>query len=152
MKKTFMLAVVILMGIGKSYALPESALLGLWKNQSGDGLIEITKKQGKYSGTITGSPDKKDRKDKNNPDPKLQERSLRGVQIMGDLTYRSEDSWEDGWIYDPNNGKTYQCNVTLVDENTLEIRGYVGIALFGRTEVWKRNADKAIKSPIGAQQ
>jgi uncharacterized protein (DUF2147 family) len=45
--------------------------------------------------------------------------------------------WEDGKIYDPKNGKTYSCKMTL-EGNELKVRGYVGFSLLGRTTVWTR--------------
>jgi uncharacterized protein (DUF2147 family) len=52
--------------------------------------------------------------------------------------YAGEGKWKNGRVYDPNSGKTYKCKLTLVDENTLELRGYIGISLLGRTETWSR--------------
>jgi len=39
---------------------------------------------------------------------------------------------------DPANGKNYDCTITLKDDNTLNVRGYLGFSLLGRTQVWKR--------------
>jgi uncharacterized protein (DUF2147 family) len=121
-----------------SYANPidEAAILGIWVNQAGDGLIEITQQQGLYTGTIIGSTDGKDRQDNHNPDPTLRNRSLQYVVILDDFDYLGDKQWENGWVYDPNNGKTYSCKMTLINHSTLEIRGYIGISLFGRTETW----------------
>ena len=50
------------------------------------------------------------------------------------------DSWKGGTILDPNNGKEYKAKITLGDDGqTLEVRGYVGVAALGRTQVWQRN-------------
>ncbi|RZL30018.1 MAG: DUF2147 domain-containing protein, partial [Pedobacter sp.] len=46
--------------------------------------------------------------------------------------------WIDGTIYDPKTGKTYSCNLTLKDNNTLNVRGYIGISIIGRSETFKR--------------
>ncbi|WP_437635378.1 DUF2147 domain-containing protein [Sorangium sp. So ce854] len=43
-----------------------------------------------------------------------------------------------GTILDPDSGDTYRCTSKIVDGNTLDVRGYVGISLFGRTQQWKR--------------
>jgi uncharacterized protein (DUF2147 family) len=48
------------------------------------------------------------------------------------------DSWTKGKITDPANGKSYDCTVKLEDANTLNVRGYLGFSLLGRTQVWKR--------------
>jgi nucleoside-diphosphate-sugar epimerase/uncharacterized protein (DUF2147 family) len=48
------------------------------------------------------------------------------------------NSWNEGTILDPDSGDTYRCTMKVVDEKTLDVRGYVGISLFGRTQQWKR--------------
>ena len=40
--------------------------------------------------------------------------------------------------YDPKNGKEYKCYIQLLDHNTLKLRGYIGLSMFGRTAIWKR--------------
>ncbi len=135
-----MFLVLSFTGFNAVHAIAEEEILGIWLNLAGDGQIEISKQGENYIGTIIGStnPDSPDRKDINNADPALRDRSLLNIQIFGDLTYRDENKWNGGWIYDPNNGKTYKCKMTLKDSNTIEIRGYIGVSLFGRSEEWKR--------------
>jgi uncharacterized protein (DUF2147 family) len=120
--------------------IDQSSILGNWINQAGDGVIEISIDQNEYFGTIIGSanPERSDRKDINNPDPKLRDRPLEGIRLLNGLSYKKENLWDGGTLYDPNNGKTYDCKVTFNDDGTLNIRGYAGISFFGRTEVWKR--------------
>jgi uncharacterized protein (DUF2147 family) len=52
-----------------------------------------------------------------------------------------ENEWNGGTIYDPENGKTYNCKIAIRDGNKLDVRGYIGISLLGRTETWFRVAD-----------
>ncbi len=113
---------------------------GVWLNAKGDGYIELIINDKVLTGTIIGSPLPEDanRKDENNPDPALRERLLEGTTILKDFTYAGDKLWKGGTIYDPNNGKTYDCKITFIDDQTIEVRGYVGISLFGRTEVWTR--------------
>ena len=75
--------------------------------------------------------------DKNNPDKVLQSRPDLGLELLKDFTFNGDNVYDDGTIYDPKNGKTYSCKMTL-DGNNLRIRGYVIFSLFGRTEVWTR--------------
>ena len=143
MHKPTKLAYLLFIGILFSTVAGASAqndVLGTWINQAGDGLIEISELDGKYVGIIVGSndPARTQRKDVNNPDPELRTRTLKGMMILGDLSYQGENEWDGGWIYDPNNGEMYQCKMTLEDKNTLAIRGFIGFSLFGRTEIWKR--------------
>lgn len=49
------------------------------------------------------------------------------------------DQWDGGQILDPKNGKTYRCLLKLTDHGAkLQVRGYIGISLLGRTQVWER--------------
>lgn len=61
-----------------------------------------------------------------------------GMNILWDLEEESNTEWEGGKIMDPNNGKEYKCLLELTDANTLNVRGYVGFALLGRTQTWFR--------------
>jgi uncharacterized protein (DUF2147 family) len=60
-----------------------------------------------------------------------------GLTILWGLE-PSEDGWRDGEILDPTTGTVYQCDVRLVEWDTLEVRGYLGVPLLGRTLSWKR--------------
>ena len=116
---------------------------GVWLSADGTGWIKIELGDKGLVGNIAGSPDETgDRQpsdtDVLNPDPALRDRLLLGLSIMDGFTYSGEGKWKNGRIYDPNSGKTYKCKVTLVNENTLELRGYIGISLLGRTETWTR--------------
>lgn len=116
------------------------AVSGTWINAAGDGYIEITKNGDVYDGAIVGGPDQDDavRLDDKNPDPTLRDRPLLGLKILRDFKATGTNKWTGGSIYDPNNGKTYKCRLELNDDGTLSVRGFIGISLFGRTEIWKR--------------
>lgn len=78
--------------------------------------------------------------DFNNPDPKLRSRSLCRLQIgSGFHPGKNQGSAEDGEVYDPETGKTYHGVMQAAGPDHLKLRGYIGITLFGRTEVWTRN-------------
>jgi uncharacterized protein (DUF2147 family) len=117
------------------------AILGQWVNPNGQDHILIYKKGNKYFGKLDwikfpNDEEGKPKTDKNNPDQALQSRPDLGLELLKDFTFDG-DVWDDGTIYDPKNGKTYSCKMTL-DGNNLRIRGYVLFSLFGRTEVWTR--------------
>lgn len=65
------------------------------------------------------------------------DKPITGMIILWDLE-ESGDNWKGGKILDPNNGKTYKCKMNLKDENTLDVRGFLGISLLGRTQTWYR--------------
>lgn len=119
-------------------------LIGVWEPSHGKAKVKVEKIGSKYYGRIvwlrepndpeTGQP----KVDKNNPDNALRTTPLRGYRILKDFEYTEKDVWSNGTIYDPENGSTYNCTIKMTDENTLDIRGYIGISTFGRTDVWKR--------------
>jgi uncharacterized protein (DUF2147 family) len=117
--------------------------MGTWYNSTRESRIEIYKCGDKYCGKIVwlkepNYEDGKPKIDKNNPDATLQNRPIMGLALMKDFTYDAKNVWEDGQIYDPQSGKTYSCKMTLTSKDQLEVRGYVGISLLGRTDVWTR--------------
>jgi len=125
-----------------AHAQNADAILGSWANPNGQDHILIYKRGNKFFGKLdwikfpndeTGKP----KTDKENPDPALRTRPDLGLELLKDFTYDGDNVYEDGTIYDPKSGKTYSCKMT-VEGTQLKIRGYVGISLFGRTEVWTR--------------
>jgi uncharacterized protein (DUF2147 family) len=71
----------------------------------------------------------------------VRNRPIIGLTNVWGFTYKGDGVWEDGKIYDPKNGKTYDCVIKLKDNNTLSVRGYIGVTLIGRTDLWTRQAN-----------
>jgi len=121
----------------------ESDVEGRWLSGDGDGWIEIRLVGDSLVGIIAGSPNDKDgdppRYDDLNPDPGLRDRPLKGLTIMRGFTPAGNGKWTGGTIYDPNSGKTYKSTLRLVNRNTLKVRGYIGVSLFGRSDTWTRD-------------
>ena len=61
-----------------------------------------------------------------------------GMVFMYGFEKRSDTKWENGTIYDPKSGNTYSCTMELDGPDKLKVRGYIGISLIGRTDVWTR--------------
>jgi uncharacterized protein (DUF2147 family) len=122
-------------------------IVGIWEPSSGKARVKIDKIEDKYLGRIVWLREPNDKngnpkKDKNNSDETLRVKPLLGYRMLRDFTYSEKKVWENGTIYDPESGSTYSCTITMTDDNTLEVRGYIGVSLFGRTDVWKRLAVK----------
>jgi len=104
--------------------------------------ILIYKSGEKYFGKIVWlkypEENGKPRLDNNNPDKARRNNQIIGLVILKGFQFDGVDEWEDGKIYDPENGKTYSCYLSLKDKTTLKVRGYVGISWFGRTETWTK--------------
>ena len=117
-------------------------ILGIWLTGSKNGKVEIYKCGSEYCGKIVWmrNPTYKDgspKMDKHNPDESKRSNRTMGLVMLYGLEYDEDLEWEDGEIYDPDDGKTYSCEITMLeDKKILEVRGYIGIPLFGRTEEW----------------
>lgn len=114
---------------------------GLWFNDVKDAKIQIYKgRDGKFYGKIVWLKEPlkngKPKLDDKNPKSNLQKQPLNGLVILKAFE-KGGEKYSDGTIYDPENGKTYDCKMTYHGK-TLSIRGYIGISLFGRTTVWER--------------
>ena len=133
--------------MSRTYAqntIKPDAITGTWLVQDGSAKIKIDNVNGKYAGKIVwlNPPLDKNGKpilDKNNPDKNLQSHTLMGLLMLNNFAHAGENVWDDGSIYDPDSGKTYSCKITMKNDKTIEVRGYIGISLFGRTETWKRS-------------
>ena len=152
MKKSFLKSVLTLAGlILTMFAYsqdPADAILGKWLNEDQDAHVQIYKEDGEFCGkivwlkepidTLTGLP----KVDDENDDPVLAQRPVMGLVILKDFIYDSDDDeWEDGTIYDPKNGKTYDCYMNFGEDKSLKIRGYIGISWIGRNTYWTRVAE-----------
>jgi uncharacterized protein (DUF2147 family) len=119
------------------------SVLGTWFNGSKESKIEIFKCNDRYCGRIVWLKEPNNAEglpkiDKNNPDTKLQNRPVLGMVLMRDFIYGGDNVWDKGEIYDPKSGKTYSCKMALVNPNRLDVRGFLGISLIGRTDTWTR--------------
>lgn len=114
---------------------------GNWTDEKKDARINIYKgADGKFYGKIVWLKEPlrngKPKLDDKNSKESLRSRPIIGLVILEGFS-KSDDSYTGGTIYDPKNGKTYSCKMTL-KEDGLHIRGYIGISLIGRTTVWTR--------------
>lgn len=139
--------------LGMMIAMPTSQLfsqnkaddvLGVWLNEDKDAHVEMFKRNGKIYGKIvwikepidseTGKP----KVDKHNPDPALKTRPTLGLEILKGFSFDGSKEWSGGEIYDPKSGKTYSSYMIFDKNDVLKIRGYIGVALLGKTTYWTR--------------
>ncbi|HYK66264.1 MAG TPA: DUF2147 domain-containing protein [Patescibacteria group bacterium] len=146
------LSLVFIALISISFAASIAALaqdaptpVGTWVTEKGGAHIQIKDCGGTLCGTIVWlknphDKDGKDSIDSKNPEPGLRSRKIMGLPLLNGFAPDSGDSkvWTGGTIYDPDSGKTYSCKLTLQDDGTMRVRGYVGISLLGETQVWTR--------------
>ena len=126
-----------------TFMMQAQSVTGKWKtidDETGEAksIVEIYEKNGKIYGKVVEilNPARKNAKcteckgaDKDKP--------ILGLVILKGLS-KDGNEWSGGQILDPNKGKTYKCVVTLNGTDKLDVRGYVGISLIGRTQTWHR--------------
>jgi uncharacterized protein (DUF2147 family) len=76
--------------------------------------------------------------DLKNKDPALRARPLLGLKVLYGLRRTGENSWEDGYVYNPDDGVDYRAEMSIAKDGTLRIRAYVFIPWFGHTLIWTR--------------
>jgi len=118
-------------------------ILGEWVTAGGESKVDVYKCDSlTYCGKIVWLRDPlKDGRpllDDKNPEDSLKSRPVLGLMILRGFTYGGDRVWSGGKIYDPKSGNDYSAKMTLVDDRNLDLRGYVVIPLFGRTEKWTR--------------
>jgi len=140
----FLLIALIAPVLSFAQAAEGDKLIGVWEPSHGKARVKVEKIGTKYYGKIVwlkepNDPETKQPKmDKNNPDDSQRTVPLKGYRLLKDFVYTGKGEWTEGTIYDPENGNTYKCIIKMKDDNTLDIRGYIGVEALGRTDVWKR--------------
>lgn len=122
---------------------PCDAVCGTWLTATGKAHVEIKKEGNHYTGYITWLRDPHDAKgqplcDRNNDEEDLRKRPILGLPVLMNLRHKRKGCWEGGRIYDPEQGKTFDCRLELEGGNRLKVRGYIGTPVFGKTQYWKR--------------
>jgi uncharacterized protein (DUF2147 family) len=126
---------------------PADPILGRWLTEPRDGIIEITlAADNSYQGRIIGG-NAPGRLDLHNPDPQRRQQLLLGQTILRGMHAEAQGGWSDGTIYDPDSGRTYKCHIELLDGAHLKVRGFIGIALLGRSQTWSRYTATALDLP-----
>jgi len=141
MKKNLLVLTMLMLFSTLAWAQKWSPV-GVWTNQDGKARFEIYKCGDKLCGKIVSlkEPNRngKPKVDINNEDKKLRNRPILGMQFMKGFEYDGDNKWDDGTIYDPESGKTYSCYMKMVGPDKMEVKGYIGISLIGRTQTWTR--------------
>lgn len=136
--------------------IPVENVLGYWLTEKQGAVIEIDRcEQGKgLCGRIawlrepyTDAGELK--RDPENPDASLRDRPLCGMQVVTNLTRIDGDTWAYGRVYNPEDGNDYRAYLDAQEDGTVDIRGYIGIPLLGKSETWTRPGDIDIGCPQG---
>ncbi|MBO3269572.1 MULTISPECIES: DUF2147 domain-containing protein [Hymenobacter] len=119
--------------------------VGMWEDDSGEARVEVSVRDGELTGRLiwmhhaidpkTGQP----HLDGRNPNPTLRTRPLQNLVVLYKMRYNPDSGrWEDGEIYDPHSGHYYSCYLHMESRDRLEVKGYIGFSLLGRSHYWHR--------------
>lgn len=128
-----------------TFAQDSNGILGTWFNQEKDSKIQIYKSGESYFGKIVwiknhpadGNP----ALDSKNPDEEDRKKPVMGLNILKNFRFSGKNSWIEGQIYNPRDGNSYAGKMTLKNKNTLDLRGYIGSPIFGKTVTFTRVTD-----------
>lgn len=149
-KKSFCLVFIMMLFFSKAFCQSAEDITGFWltldkKTNEPKSQIEIYKDtEGKFYGKIVwlkkNLKNNQPLRDENNQEEELRNRKVLGLQILSGLEYTDDGEWDNGNIYDPESGKTYDCRAWFEDNdmNKLNLRGFVGFSLLGRSVEWTR--------------
>jgi uncharacterized protein (DUF2147 family) len=124
-------------------ALANTGLVGTWIDHTGRGAVEFTRCGPALCGRIVWMKDPADAAGKpltdgNNPEPGKRRNPICGLQVIGDAKPQADGSFDQGWVYDPEDGKSYSVEVRQVSPNIATVRGYLGLKMLGEQFTWKR--------------
>jgi len=147
--RLFLLIAIFMLSAAAVWAADPKSVVGFWHTEGNKAKVEIFPCGEKLCGKIVwlkdasitdpkegtvGTP----KLDNNNPVAELKRRPRLGILLMEGFLPSGENSWDRGTIYDPENGKTYKCKMKMTSQQSLEVRGFIGFSMLGRTSVWTR--------------
>lgn len=140
MRRALLITLAVLSTAHSAAAAPQDAF-GIWRTADGDAAVEILPCGDSICGKLVWYREKRSGPDagfdSRNPSPENRTRRLCGLTMLGGFT-RVAGGWEGGWIYDPESGNSYRAAIEPDGPDRMKLRGYIGIPLLGRTEVWTR--------------
>ncbi len=137
-------ALALCAALAANAQVPDITPVGLWQSVSDiDGrpkaLIRIRESQGEYLGVVEEviNPEKRDARCEECPGERHNQ-PVRGLTVITGVRWDGKH-FTGGEILDPDNGNVYSCRLTPIDGGSrLQVRGFLGLALFGRTQTWIR--------------
>lgn len=136
---------------------PPNPYVGLWLDHTGDGVIEIAacgpEAVDKLCGRIVWLREPNDAagrplSDGNNPEPSQRSRPICGLPILGALVAQQDGTYDDGWIYDPRQGKAFDVELSLIGPDRMQVMGYKGIKLLNKKFVWTKTTAAVPRCPV----
>lgn len=135
----FLLALLAATPVGAGSPTP----VGVWLHSNGRIEVEISRCGDRLCGKLVWFKWPNDAQgrplvDLKNPDSKLRKRPLLGLTILTGLHPAGDGTWEDGTIYNPDDGMTYEALMSIRGDGNLRVRAYVLFPFLGETQIWTR--------------
>ncbi|MBK0382508.1 DUF2147 domain-containing protein [Pedobacter sp. SD-b] len=126
--------------------IDEDAIVGKWMSTEKNVEVEVYKVNDEFRAKVVWFDDTDDlsrpmetRKDLNNPDKKLRDHKILGMNVLKNLRFNPEnDRWENGIIYDANSGRHFSSVVYFNDDGLLEVKGYWKFEFLCQTVAFRR--------------
>ena len=149
MKKIALFLTITLLTTTTAFSAIPGDVTGLWKTDGGDSQLELFRCGSQICGKIiwlknpryisrTDGPVGTIKSDRKNPNPTMRNRPILGLQVMSGFTALGGNRWGNGSSYNPESGKTYKSKLYLASAKRLELRGYIGFSLLGKTLILTR--------------
>lgn len=144
MKRVLLIICLFLTGIG--FAQSEEEILGHWYTGNNGSVVQMFKEGGKYYGKLSWvKPGEESKTDLNNPEKSLRSTPIMDVKFIRGLEWdASEKEYINGTVYNIQDGNSYDCYVELEGKNTLELRGFIKLRMFGETKEFTRLTEEEL--------
>jgi uncharacterized protein (DUF2147 family) len=145
MKQAQFFVLMAFIAVGAIAADDPNAVVGRWASK--DSIIEVAETNGTLHATIIAilnpvykagedGPVGTTKVDLKNPEAGLRARPIVGMDLLSDYAFK-DGKWQ-GNLYDPESGKTYKSQITVSSDGKLQMRGYIGSPMLGRTQAWTK--------------
>jgi uncharacterized protein (DUF2147 family) len=123
--------------------IAEPTPVGVWIDHTGRGAVEIAPCAQELCGRIIWLQQPNDKqgrplRDGLNAEKAKRNRAICGLQIIGGLKRQRDGSWDNGWIYDPEQGESFDVEIRLRGPDSLQVKGYKGLKFLSETFQWTR--------------
>ncbi len=146
--KSLALVALLVGGYAQANAAADPALEGFWRDSDGEVILEVLPCAAARCAKVVWlksplGPDGMPLLDHKNSDPKLAVRPVCGMDVITGMEKQSDGSWGGGTVYVPDLGMSFSGKALIQSPTEVKVTGYVGIPLFGASEVWTKVAAPA---------
>ncbi len=129
-------ALALMMIAAPSYAA--DSVEGYWLTENKRAVVQVEECDASLCGHVYWIIEGGLQFDENNPNESMRTQAMCGLQILSGFEKEGVGEWEDGKIYKADDGDIYDADIEILEDGTLKLRGYVGVPMFGKTQIWTR--------------